>query len=180
MSSQAPNKVPLLLTQRLSFITEWYAKKCYWRYDVRKKRIKEHLSIFFSATDHENTKMSFFKFLSMSTPSCFERFMSGKIFPGRSKSPTDGFADCGFRQNFDEMGFSCNTQCRWGLHSTEVAFALLAQNPQVRISTLPKFFWWYSERSALRSPLDKSLQQNITRQCRKTGLLIAEENNAKL
>ena len=41
-----------------------------------------------------------------------------------------------------------------GLQSTEVAFPLLTQQPRAWISTVPKFFRWYFELSALRSPLD--------------------------
>ena len=37
-----------------------------------------------------------------------------------------------------------------GLHSTEVAFAPLTQQPRVRISTLPKFFRWYISSVVLR------------------------------
>ena len=40
-----------------------------------------------------------------------------------------------------------------GLHSTEVAFTLLTQRPRVQISSLPKFFRWSFESSALRKPL---------------------------
>ena len=41
-----------------------------------------------------------------------------------------------------------------GRHSTEVAFALLTQQPRVRISTLPNFIRWIFERSAPRPRLE--------------------------